>query len=126
MNELVTIITFTFPHEVLVLRGRLESEGIECFVPDELTIQMHPFYSNALGGVRLRVRKKDVPQALEILKDGGYSPEPNLDQIEINESVEGKSELSMFKQKKFQRFFGWGVFGLIVVLLILSIISAYS
>jgi hypothetical protein len=72
LDNLITIKTFTYSSEVLVLRGRLESEGIECFVQDELTIQVDPFYSNTIGGVKLKVRESDLEKAMEILKEGGY------------------------------------------------------
>jgi len=72
LNNFVTIKTFMFPSEAIVLKGRLESEGIECFVKDELISQVNPFYSNAMGGVKLQVRESDVPVAIEIMKEGGY------------------------------------------------------
>lgn len=65
--NLVTIKTFTYPHEAYVVRGKLESEGIETFTKDEMTVQVHNFYSNAVGGVKLQVWEKDVPHAKEIL-----------------------------------------------------------
>ena len=74
----ITVLTFTFPHEVAIVRGRLEAEGISCFVKDELTVQIHPFYSNAIGGVKLQVRESDLTQAIEILKETGYIYEEEL------------------------------------------------
>ncbi|MDR0713783.1 MAG: DUF2007 domain-containing protein [Bacteroidales bacterium] len=68
-NPFITVQTFTYPMQAAIIRGRLESEGIECFVRDELTVQVHPFYSNAIGGVKLQVRKNDLEQAVEILKE---------------------------------------------------------
>ena len=68
-DKFITILTGTFGYEVAVVRSRLESEGIICFVQDELTVQVSPFYSNAVGGVKLQVRESDLAQALEILKD---------------------------------------------------------
>ena len=67
MKSLITVKTFTYPHEAYVIRGRLESEGIETFMQDEMTVQVHNFYSNAVGGVKLQVREKDAAQAREIL-----------------------------------------------------------
>lgn len=67
MNKLVTIKTFTYPHEAYVVRGKLESEGIETFMKDELTVQVHNFYSNAVGGVKLQVLEEDVERALSVL-----------------------------------------------------------
>jgi type III secretory pathway lipoprotein EscJ len=65
-------MTFTYPMELAVLRTRLEADGIECLVLDELTVQANPLYSNAVGGVKLQVRESDIQKAVEILKDGGY------------------------------------------------------
>lgn len=67
MTHLITIKTFTYPHEAYVIRGRLESEGIRTFLKDEMTVQVHNFYSNAVGGVKLQVPAEDVDRALHIL-----------------------------------------------------------
>jgi type III secretory pathway lipoprotein EscJ len=72
MEDLVTVITFTFPNEMAIIKGRLESEGIECFVRDELTTQVISMYSIALGGIKLQVKESDVERAVAILKEGGY------------------------------------------------------
>ena len=71
-ENLITVLTVTYAHEVAVIRGRLESEGITCFVQDELTVQVNPFYSNAIGGVKLQVLSRDLSRAIEILKEVGY------------------------------------------------------
>jgi hypothetical protein len=72
MNNWTTIKTVTHPSEIAVIRGRLEAEGIECFVLNELTTQVNPFYSNAVGGVQLQVKDSDLPNAIAILNDGSY------------------------------------------------------
>ena len=77
-EKFITVLTVTFPHEVAVIRGRLEAEGITCFVKDELTVQVNPFYSNAIGGVKLQVLENDLKQAVEILKETGYIKEESL------------------------------------------------
>jgi hypothetical protein len=63
MNEFVTIRTFTYPHDAFIIKTRLEDEGIECFLKDELTIQADNFLINALGGVKLQVRQSDYAKA---------------------------------------------------------------
>lgn len=79
-SYLITVLTVTYPHELLVARGRLEAESIPYFIQDELIGQVQPFYSNAMGGLRLKVRQEDVERATEILVEGGYiSPEPVSD-----------------------------------------------
>jgi DNA-directed RNA polymerase subunit RPC12/RpoP len=93
-EKFVTVLTFTFVHEVAIIRGRLEAEGITCFVKDEFTAQVQPFYSNAIGGVKLQVRESDLNQAIEILKETGYikdeeiQPPPEL--FRLNKHVDNQ------------------------------------
>lgn len=77
-------MTFTQPIEFAVLRGKLEAEGIECRILDELTVQVNPFYSNAIGGIKLQVRESDIQKAIEILKDGGYIKDKDLQSLPKN------------------------------------------
>ena len=66
-ERLVTIATFSQPTEAHVLKGRLEAEGIPCFLGDEHIIAAQPFYSVAVGGVKLRVTEGDEQEAREML-----------------------------------------------------------
>jgi hypothetical protein len=75
MDNLVTIMTSTYPHELVILQGRLEAEGIYCFIRDELTAQLNPFVSDAIGGAKLQVREEDAERAIRILEEGGYVEE---------------------------------------------------
>lgn len=63
-----TIATFTYESEMLVLLGKLESEGIRCFTQKRTFLSVHPMLSAALGGITLMVHKDDVEIAQEILK----------------------------------------------------------
>ena len=76
MNNWTTILTFEFPSEAIVITSLLESEGIECYLKDELTAQVNPFYSNAIGGVKLQVKESDLRDAFTVLKQAGYRHEP--------------------------------------------------
>ncbi len=78
-----TILTFTHPHELVVIRAKLQSEGIECSIKDELITQVNPFYSNAVGGVKLQVKESDFQRAVEILKQSDYLPENEPDQKHV-------------------------------------------
>lgn len=78
-----TIAFFNLPHETAVPMALLESEGIECFLPDESTVQVYNFYSNAIGGLRLQVKTEDAPRAIEILQKGGFLPSGNEEEEEI-------------------------------------------
>ncbi len=67
MDQFVTIKTFTYPHQSYMVRGKLESEGIQTFLKDENTVNACNFYSNAIGGVKLQVFAKDAERALNII-----------------------------------------------------------
>jgi len=77
-EKVITVLTLTYPHEVAIIRGRLESEGIACFVQDELTIHANPLYSNAIGGIKLQVLESELKPTIEILKETGYIKEEDL------------------------------------------------
>ncbi|OKL41813.1 putative signal transducing protein [Pontibacter flavimaris] len=66
-ERLVTIATFNELTEAHILKGRLEAEGILCFLGDEHIVGVHPFYSVAVGGVKLKVTEGDVMEAKAIL-----------------------------------------------------------
>lgn len=69
----VTVLTFTAPHEAYIAKAYLESHAIECFLRDENLVSVHPFYSTAVGGVKLQVKTSDQETAKSILIDGGYN-----------------------------------------------------
>jgi hypothetical protein len=75
MSKWITVLTVSYPQQLWVIRTKLESEGIECFIKDELTVQSYHLYSNALGGVKLQVLEEDVERAREILTGLGYVKE---------------------------------------------------
>lgn len=63
----VTLTHFAFFAEALVLRSRLEHEGIPCFIPEEHSASIIP-YSTAMK-IRILVDQDDLEQARIILKD---------------------------------------------------------
>ena len=62
-----TIGTFSKPEEAHLLRMRLESVGIPAFVHYEHMIQMDWRWSNAIGGVHVRIAAEDVIDARDFL-----------------------------------------------------------
>jgi hypothetical protein len=84
MDNLKTIITFTFPQDANLAKGFLESEGLETYIKDELTAQVNNFYSNAIGGVKLQVNENDYENGIRLLQKGGYiNSDDKKDEIKI-------------------------------------------
>jgi hypothetical protein len=65
--ELTTIFSSNVPVECHILKGRLETEGIPCFIFDEHTISVHPFRAVAIGGVKLKVPNDKINQSQDII-----------------------------------------------------------
>ena len=66
-RHLVTLHTFRDMPEALLAQGALTSAGIQSFLMDETTIRMDWLWSNALGGIKLRVDRIDAAAAAQIL-----------------------------------------------------------
>jgi len=92
MENRVLLTTFTYPSELIAARGLLESEGIECFVRDELTAQIHNFYATAIGGIRMEVWPQDFERANQILVDSGFMYEAGALTASKNEILEINKE----------------------------------
>lgn len=84
-ERLITIAAFNDVTEAHILKGRLEAEGILCFLGDEHIVGAQPFYSVAVGGVKLKVTEKDEEEARAILANiqGGTSEFIYNDELEL-------------------------------------------
>ncbi len=81
-EPLETVATFSYAHEMGLVRSKLESEGIECFVQDELTAQTYIF--NAVGGMKLQVRPEDAERARRIIREMGVFDAPRQSGSKMN------------------------------------------
>ena len=76
MEAFEVIAIFNFTHEIIVIKHRLEQEGIAYFFENEATLGIAPFYNNALGGIKLKVHPNDfenVRMILEEMKGGNLT-----------------------------------------------------
>ena len=66
--KLVTIKIFEFPHDAELLKATLENEGIPCALFDTEIVGLNPLYSNAVGGIKLKVNESDQARAIQVLE----------------------------------------------------------
>lgn len=61
----------TFPDyiEANIIAGRLQSEGINCWLKDENTVTINPVWTTAVGGIKLMVAQVQAERAIELLKE---------------------------------------------------------
>lgn len=64
MEELITIATFDNAPQAYLVKARLESEGIVCFLTDEHISSLLP--SGPFGGIKLQVSFADSFKAFDI------------------------------------------------------------
>lgn len=69
MNNFKTIAIFQYPAEYAVLQLLFDQEEIRYYFQNETMISVFPFYSNAMGGIRLQVHIEDIELAQQIIKD---------------------------------------------------------
>ena len=67
MTEFVTIATFNYHHEIMVLKTILQNEGIPFLFQNEHLIASDPFRSIAYGGIILKIHPNDFDTVQEIL-----------------------------------------------------------
>ena len=67
------IATFVLPTQAEMARELLERNGIDARLRDQGFIGVHPWLSNALGGVKLVVPAVDAQLAWEILDEAGLA-----------------------------------------------------
>jgi len=67
MIKLKTIYSSNIPIDCYILKGRLETEGISCYIYDENLIWVHPFIAIAIGGVKLKVPSDKFLQCQKII-----------------------------------------------------------
>ena len=96
-GELITIANFSHPTEADPVVAWLESEGIECFLTNEHTVTMNWLYSNAIGGVGVRVKAADVERANELLQvvlnPDAIEAEPTAADSEVDKESDDDSEI---------------------------------
>ncbi|MEM9686306.1 MAG: DUF2007 domain-containing protein [Bacteroidota bacterium] len=67
MKDFIVIATFTYPYEYAVLRLLLEKAQIAHVFENETMVSISPFYSNAIGGIKLKIHEKDYEVVKEML-----------------------------------------------------------
>ncbi|MCX7551157.1 DUF2007 domain-containing protein [Xanthomarina sp. F2636L] len=107
-----TIAKFQYSSEAQIIKGRLEADGIEVFLSDNLTIDTDPLISNAIGGVKLKVLSSQSEEAIEILNSiNKYSLDDEGNSITCPSCKSDKIEL--FSTIKDTKSLIWFVFGVL-------------
>jgi hypothetical protein len=69
-DEIVSLWAYRDLPEALIAKGKLEAAGVDAFLADDNVVRVDCFWSNLIGGVKLRVAAKDRDAAITILVEG--------------------------------------------------------
>lgn len=72
MDKMVEIARFQYAAEARTLISLLESEGIDCYIRDEISSGMLAGYLGGSVQARVETLESNVPRAMEIMEVGGY------------------------------------------------------
>jgi predicted RNA-binding Zn-ribbon protein involved in translation (DUF1610 family) len=65
--DFVHVYTYNNYIDANIILGRLQSEGINCWLKDENIVTINPILINAAGGIKLMVTENDLQKAVELL-----------------------------------------------------------
>ncbi len=78
LDKIVVYQAFIDPIYANIVKGILDSCGIECFLSDENMVTLNALYSPAVGGVKLHVFEKDIGQITALLQSQNIVDEPEI------------------------------------------------
>jgi DNA-directed RNA polymerase subunit RPC12/RpoP len=67
MNFIIAQV-FTNYIDANIIMGRLQEEGINCWLKDENTVTIDPILTNAVGGIKLMVPESQAERTFELLR----------------------------------------------------------
>ncbi len=92
-DDLVTVASYSLFTDADMARIDLEAEGISCRLENENTVVANIAYANAVGGIRIRVRREDEQRARAIVERSArvsekpsFCPECDAGDIELIET----------------------------------------
>jgi hypothetical protein len=68
-DQIVTLETYYDPILAEIIKGKLEANGISCYLADDNMSVIMPIYNQAIGGVKLRVFEHDLEKAKLIIAE---------------------------------------------------------
>lgn len=67
-DKLITLISYTTAADAHIAKTKLEDNGIPAFVFDDNIVGANPFYTTAVGGVKVKIPESYSEDALKVLK----------------------------------------------------------
>ncbi len=79
-GKIVTVETFNEPILANIMKTKLEAYGVECFLADENIVTVNPLVTQAVGGIKLKVREEDLEKAQAIVNEAVFPEKSETDE----------------------------------------------
>lgn len=66
-SNIITLITFFDAAKAQIIKTKLESENIPCFISDGNVFPTHSFFSNE-GGIKIKINSRDLEKAQSLIQ----------------------------------------------------------
>jgi hypothetical protein len=96
--ELVVVAPILTQIEAEILKGKLDSEGIEAFLGSSNLVQARASYSNRVDGIKVSVWEKDYEKAMAII---GETMPPQSDSVEAEPNLTAVTDEVNLKLENF-------------------------
>jgi len=106
-SVLKTVATFEYAHFAHLAKTKLESEGIECFIFDEYTSSINWLYTNAIGGIKLKVRGEEYERAVKLLNERVEDFTTDVEEIDDTEIICPECNSEEIKDEKISKKFAY-------------------
>ncbi|MEA5567731.1 DUF2007 domain-containing protein [Anabaena sp. UHCC 0399] len=121
VNNFVTVSTFSNYVDANLAKQLLESEGIQCYLANESTVNMAWHLTVAVGWIKLQVNQTDLEQAKKVLVSSEFEIEDSVDEWLQDDDIEKIS----WADETADRAFRTSVIGLILLFLPIQIYSLW-
>ncbi|MBD2361840.1 DUF2007 domain-containing protein [Anabaena minutissima FACHB-250] len=121
VNNFVTVSTFSNYVDANLAKQLLESEGIQCYLANESTVNMAWHLTVAVGWIKLQVNQTDLEQAKKVLVSSEFEIEDSADEWLQDDDIEKIS----WADETADRAFRTSVIGLILLFLPIQIYSLW-
>jgi hypothetical protein len=114
-SRLIVLRTYSLYNNGLIDKAKLEGAGINCFLKEDSTGLVQPFFSEGGGGIKLMVMAAEAEIAETILNDHSESTSPNEEATKIVDE-ENNSQIKNSKT---------GCFSLLAIAVVVTVAICY-
>lgn len=125
VNNFVTIATFGNYVDANLAKQLLESQGIQCYLANESTVNMAWHLTVAVGWIQLQVSQADIEQAKIVLVSSEFETAVSGEESLSNDEADDDIEKLSWVDETADRAFRTAIIGLILIFLPIQLYSLW-